>query len=120
MTARWLEIEIGRLALNTPVHLDQGPSGIVVIRTERGVVAYEDVCPHHGWQISSGDVRNGEIECPGHGWTFRLDTGACSSTLGYGLRSLRVVTCGASVRIEYPEPRPPRCSPCDASLTTGG
>jgi len=99
----FVEVTMAALPLDTAVRLEADGGGIVVVRTAGAVVAYEDVCPHAGWRLSSGEVRDGQLECPGHGWTFRLETGECTLVPGYCLGALPVVTRGAIVRIATPE-----------------
>lgn len=101
----FLEVDISTLPLDAPVRLEHGDEGIVVVRTARGVFAYEDACPHTGWRLSAGDVYDGQLECPGHGWTFDLETGQCTMVPGYRLGALDVLARGATVRIAAPERR---------------
>jgi vanillate O-demethylase monooxygenase subunit len=43
---------------------------LVLYRSEAGVSAYLDHCPHRGTQLSLGHVRNGNLVCPYHGLEF--------------------------------------------------
>src|SRR5258708_15363936 len=43
---------------------------LVLFRTEQGVSAARDRCPHRGARLSLGQMRDGELECPYHGWRF--------------------------------------------------
>ncbi|HXH25796.1 MAG TPA: Rieske 2Fe-2S domain-containing protein [Vicinamibacterales bacterium] len=99
-----IDLDVRALAPDTPVRIENGAAGIVVVRTVRGVVAYEDVCPHAGWRLSQGEVIDGRLECPGHGWEFALDSGACASVPGYCLRRIDVMPLdGGFVRIRWHE-----------------
>jgi nitrite reductase/ring-hydroxylating ferredoxin subunit len=50
---------------------------IVVFRTERGVHAVANTCPHEGNPLVEGDVLGPTLVCAYHGWRFDLETGAC-------------------------------------------
>ncbi len=77
--------------------------GIVVIRSEMGIAAFHDSCPHAHWRLSDGEVINGVLECPGHGWEFNVTTGACLTVPSYCLKALRVRVCADKARIEWQE-----------------
>ncbi len=64
---------VRKIALcNTPVAL---------FRSEAGLGALIDRCPHRNYPLSEGRVREGALECPYHGWRFDPD-GACQSVPG--------------------------------------
>lgn len=48
----------------------------VLARTDAGLVALRDRCPHRNAPLSAGRVVDGAIECPYHGWRF-VAGGAC-------------------------------------------
>ena len=50
---------------------------LVLFRTERGVAAARDRCPHRGVRLSLGQMRDGQLECPYHGWRFN-HAGVCT------------------------------------------
>jgi vanillate O-demethylase monooxygenase subunit len=49
---------------------------LVLWRTEDGVIAAIDRCPHRGTKLSLGEVIDGDVVCPYHGWRYG-PTGAC-------------------------------------------
>ncbi|HBF30969.1 Rieske 2Fe-2S domain-containing protein [Rhizobium sp.] len=55
---------------------------VVLFRAENGVSALFDRCPHRLVELSTGRVRNGEIECPYHGWRFDGE-GRCKAIPGH-------------------------------------
>jgi nitrite reductase/ring-hydroxylating ferredoxin subunit len=61
--------------------LRKGPGGqrlACVRRADGRVDAIEDRCPHEGYPLSQGDVRDGVLTCKWHNWKFELATGACT------------------------------------------
>lgn len=54
---------------------------VVLFRTERGIHALRDVCPHRRVPLSKGWVKGDAIVCPYHGWEFDGE-GACRRVPG--------------------------------------
>lgn len=54
---------------------------IALFRTEEGLGALIDRCPHRNYPLSEGRVHEGALECPYHGWRFGAD-GACEVVPG--------------------------------------
>ena len=50
---------------------------IAVFRTARGAFATDNRCPHEGYALVRGDLRDGVLTCAWHNWKFRLADGAC-------------------------------------------
>jgi nitrite reductase/ring-hydroxylating ferredoxin subunit len=50
---------------------------ILVLRTERGVYAFDARCPHEGNPLSEGEILGDTLVCAFHGWRFDLETGSC-------------------------------------------
>lgn len=48
---------------------------VLLLRTERGVHAYADRCPHLGHPLSRGKLEGSTLTCAGHEYTFDADTG---------------------------------------------
>lgn len=46
---------------------------LVLFRTEHGVAALEDRCPHRGFPLHEGRVEGGRVVCPYHGWRWAAD-----------------------------------------------
>ena len=63
------------LQLNKPVRVMFGTTPVVLIKQEKSVFAYEDICPHRGVALSAGKIIDGQIQCPYHGWKFSIDNG---------------------------------------------
>lgn len=55
------------------VKSDQGD--IAVFKTETGVFAMYDKCPHKGGPLSQGIVHGAHVTCPLHGWNIGLTDG---------------------------------------------
>lgn len=54
---------------------------IALFRTDEGVGALVDRCPHRNYPLSEGRVMKGTLECPYHGWRFARD-GRCAEVPG--------------------------------------
>ena len=96
-----IELSVEELEKEKPLRFEHEGRGIVVVRTDSGVYAYEDVCPHAGWRLSDGEIVDGVLECPGHGWQFDIGTGRCADVPAYCLRSITTTRVGDKVRLEW-------------------
>ena len=50
---------------------------VAVFQYEGRFYALEDICPHAGAPLYSGDLRDGTVMCMWHGWRFNLHDGIC-------------------------------------------
>src|SRR5258708_33494648 len=50
---------------------------IALFRTPSGVFACDNRCPHQGYALVRGDVKDGVLTCAWHNWKFELGTGIC-------------------------------------------
>ncbi len=64
------------LKANKLLRVMYGNLPVVLVRTNKGVAAYEDFCPHRGVALSQGSVKDNQIHCCYHGWTFDCENGA--------------------------------------------
>jgi nitrite reductase/ring-hydroxylating ferredoxin subunit len=73
-------------------HIDDLPIGsirlvkaegrrLAVVRTSDGVFALDNACPHEGYGLVQGELRDAGAEstvtCSWHNWKFKLDDGSC-------------------------------------------
>jgi nitrite reductase/ring-hydroxylating ferredoxin subunit len=101
-----VDLLFSELNLNAPVRVKYERMAIVVIRTESGVRAYKDVCPHAFWPLSKGTLSEGVLKCPGHGWEFQADTGRCINVPGYCLNAVAVIVDGNNVQLQWEDLAP--------------
>ena len=75
-------IELGPLAdfpAGEPVlRKDDAGRRFACVRQGDEVHAIDDRCPHQGYPLSQGGVRDGVLTCEWHNWKFELATGACT------------------------------------------
>lgn len=50
---------------------------IAIFRTPGGFYATDNRCPHEGYALVRGDVKEGVLTCDWHNWKFELETGKC-------------------------------------------
>lgn len=65
------ELGVGQMKL-----LRLGDTRLVVGRTERGYVAFDDRCTHRGASLADGALVCDTVQCPWHGSQFDVHTGA--------------------------------------------
>ena len=68
---------IGEIPVDSSKVYRVGNRDIAVFRTPQQFYALKNQCPHHGFDLSSGQVENGKVRCSGHGFRFDLLSGAC-------------------------------------------
>jgi toluene monooxygenase system ferredoxin subunit len=52
-----------------------GEKKIVLVNVGGEIRAFEDRCPHLGFQLSEGDIEGHTLTCANHGWEFDALTG---------------------------------------------
>ena len=50
---------------------------VVLFKTESGIVAVENRCPHAGGSLDNGLLDGNHLRCVWHGWRFDLSNGEC-------------------------------------------
>ncbi|MXO97934.1 Rieske 2Fe-2S domain-containing protein [Altererythrobacter xixiisoli] len=68
---------------------------IALFRTEAGIGALVDRCPHRNYPLSLGRVVDGGLECPYHGWRFAA-SGACVAVPGCTLEGVDTARLSAA------------------------
>lgn len=103
------------LLLNKPKRVFYQNLAVVLIRTTKGVFAYEDFCPHRGLALSEGRVVDGQIQCKYHGWRFRCENGdvdfvpvknlsaKCKLKSFFALESYQLIWMSPSIKAVLPE-----------------
>ena len=97
------ELWIGEML---PVNV--GSRRLLVLRTERGVHAYEDRCPHLGVPLSRGTLQENTLTCSAHHFQFDADTGLGKNPKNLRLAPARVECRGGKILVD------------DAALETSG
>lgn len=75
---------------------------ILLIRSEDGVVAFEDRCAHAGVRISEGRLVDGVLTCRAHEWQFDARTGCGVNPQKARLRQLAVHIEEDAVHVDLP------------------
>lgn len=76
---------------------------IALFRTARGVFACDNRCPHQGYALVRGDVKNGVLTCAWHNWKFELGSGTCRYG-GENIRTYPVRITEGQVFIDVADP----------------
>ena len=76
---------------------------IALFRTPRGVFACDNRCPHQGYALVRGDVKDGVLTCAWHNWKFELGTGRCEHG-GENIRTYPVQVRDGQVFIDVTDP----------------
>lgn len=77
---------------------------IAVFRTEREIYAIDNRCPHQGYALLQGDVKEETLTCAWHNWKFELDEGGFCSFGGESVRTYPVEVRGGQVFVDVTDP----------------
>ena len=76
---------------------------IALFRTPGGIFASDNRCPHQGYALVRGDVKDGVLTCAWHNWKFELGTGICRYG-GENIRTYPVQVRDGQVFIDIADP----------------
>jgi nitrite reductase/ring-hydroxylating ferredoxin subunit len=65
--------------------------------------AMDDICPHMGASLGSGEVVNGIVTCPWHAWRFRVCDGTWCDNPRLKLDTFEVRVQGDEIQVRVPD-----------------
>jgi nitrite reductase/ring-hydroxylating ferredoxin subunit len=77
---------------------------IAVFRTEKDIYAIDNRCPHQGYGLLQGDIKEEQLTCAWHNWKFELDQGGLCSFGGEAVRSYPVEVRGGQILVDVTDP----------------
>ena len=77
---------------------------IALFRTGRDVYAVDNRCPHQGYALLQGEVRDETLTCAWHNWKFELDQNGVASFGGEAVRTYPVEVRNGQVFVDVTEP----------------
>lgn len=90
-----------------PVRVPVGETGIILIREQETVKAFQGKCPHSGAPLEQGAILKGRLVCPWHKANFNLSDGSVCEPLALSdLTRYPVRIENGMVQVD-PEPLPP-------------
>jgi nitrite reductase/ring-hydroxylating ferredoxin subunit len=78
---------------------------LAMFRTPRGVFVTDNRCPHEGYALVQGDVKEQTLTCAWHNWKFDLADGSCIFG-GEGVRTYPVEVRDGLVFVDVEDPSP--------------
>jgi len=107
MDERWIRVlDLDALAAGAARVVRPAGKQIALWRIESGeVFAVDNRCPHQGYPLAAGAVRDGMLTCEWHNWRFRLCDGACVLG-GEDVRAYPVRIDGGAVWLDLTDPPP--------------
>ena len=70
--------ELAEFPDGTPVLKKAAGARLACVRRGSEVCVIDDRCPHEGYPLSTGTVRDGVLTCEWHNWKFDLSSGECT------------------------------------------
>lgn len=99
-TAPIVVAKVDELKVDQMKLLRVGGQRIVLARSEKGYVAFDDRCPHRGGSLAGGSMMCGTVQCPWHGSQFDVTSGALKAgPAEQGIKTYRVEVNGGEVRL---------------------
>lgn len=77
---------------------------IAIFRTARDIYAVDNRCPHQGYALLQGDVKEEVLTCAWHNWKFALDEGGSCTFGGENVRSYATELRDGAVWIDVTDP----------------
>ncbi len=77
-----------------------GGKQIALFRVEDRFYAVDNRCPHQGYPLAQGTVRDGTLTCDWHNWKFNLDDGRCILRGSEDVRSYAVTIVDGRVCLD--------------------
>ena len=77
---------------------------IALFRTGRDVYAVDNRCPHQGYALLQGDVKEETLTCAWHNWKFELDQEGVASFGGEAVRCYPVEVRNGQVFVDVTDP----------------
>jgi len=118
---RWTPIGApGDFSTDALATVKRGEHQLVVGRTGSGeLFALDNRCPHEGYPLAQGDVRDCVLTCTWHNWKFDARSGACVLG-GEDVRAYPVRERAGAVEVDLADPDPADAIPALlASLAEG-
>jgi len=64
--------------------------------------AMDDICPHMGASLGSGEVVQGVVSCPWHGWRFRVCDGTWCDNPKLSVDTFELRIVGDEIQVKVP------------------
>jgi toluene monooxygenase system ferredoxin subunit len=90
-----------------------GDARVLLLRTDAGLFAYEDRCPHLGLPLSTGTLEGQTLTCAAHQFQFDATTGQGINPSCLRLRVYPIECKAGMIRVDL------SCPPSDAEETSG-
>ena len=69
--------ELGEVTESKPKAVKVEGHSIALFKHEGDIYATDNQCPHMGYPLTRGRVRNGVLTCDWHGWSYDMGGGGC-------------------------------------------
>ena len=96
-------LSLSELAAERPRTVKLDGKQIAVFRVGDEVHAVDNLCPHEGYPLATGTVKDGVLTCEWHNWKFRLCDGVCVKG-GEDVRSYPVRIEDGAVWLDLTDP----------------
>lgn len=81
-----------------------GGVAVLLVRTDAGVFAYRDRCPHLGVALSQGKLEGCALTCAAHHFQYDVQSGRGINPRGLALRPYPVQRSGGIISVDVESP----------------
>jgi len=92
--------EIKDVPEGTPKAVKVDGRSIALFQHKGDIYATDNQCPHMGYPLTRGRVRNGVLTCDWHGWSYDMKGGGCFTGGCDDLDTFPVEVCDGSIYID--------------------
>jgi nitrite reductase (NADH) small subunit/3-phenylpropionate/trans-cinnamate dioxygenase ferredoxin subunit len=75
---------------------------VAVFCDQGGYYAIDDLCPHMGASLGSGELCEGIVTCPWHAWRFRICDGTWCDNPKLKIDSFAIRISGDEIQVQVP------------------
>ena len=103
----WMKAgDLAALREQRVVTVSHGGRTVAVFAENGTLFAVDNRCPHMGFPLSKGTLKNGILTCHWHSWQFDASCGGCFTRGGSPVQPFRAEVRGAEVWVDFPEATP--------------
>jgi nitrite reductase (NADH) small subunit len=91
--------KVGSIPEGQGITVTVGERLVAVFNSAGQYMAIDDICPHMGASLGTGEVYEGVVTCPWHAWRFKVCDGAWADSPRIKIDSYEVRVSGDEIQV---------------------